>query len=193
MFRGTLSEAKKARAALLVEVGKGRHTGTGATVDHLFEEWIVELQRKGCSPNTIHGYKKSYERNIRATLGSKAVSKVTTKTLTDLYGAHQARGLAPATVYQIHACLSSMLTQACRWGGATRTRRSGPTLRRSPRSPVVPTRAGHDPSVAAKHYTGNVEEVDRALASAVASLLLRTRPGLNWETGADPARQHPAR
>ena len=25
-----------------------------------------------------------------------------------LYGAHQARGLAPATVYQIHACLSSM-------------------------------------------------------------------------------------
>jgi integrase len=44
------------------------------------------------------------------------VVKVTTKTLTDLYGAHQARGLAPRSVYQIHACLSSMFTQACRWG-----------------------------------------------------------------------------
>lgn len=35
----------------------------------------------------------------------------------------------------------------------------------------VAMRAGHDPSVAAKHYTGNVVEADRALASAVASLL----------------------
>jgi integrase len=36
----------------------------------------------------------------------------------------------------------------------------------------VALRAGHDPSVAAKHYTGNIEESDRALASAVASLLV---------------------
>ena len=41
---------------------------------------------------------------------------MTTKTLTDLYRAHQDRGLSPRSVYQIHACLSSMLTQACRWG-----------------------------------------------------------------------------
>ncbi|HUR18814.1 MAG TPA: hypothetical protein VMZ51_07750, partial [Acidimicrobiales bacterium] len=82
IFRGTLPEAKKARAALLVESEKGRHTGTGATVEHLFHEWIIELERKGRSPNTIHGYKKSYERNIRATLGSKSVSKVSTKMLT---------------------------------------------------------------------------------------------------------------
>jgi integrase len=57
-----------------------------------------------------------YARNIRPTLGSTSVRKVTTKTLTDLYGAHQARGLGPRSVYQIHACLSSMFTQACRWG-----------------------------------------------------------------------------
>ena len=36
----------------------------------------------------------------------------------------------------------------------------------------VALRAGHDPSVAAKHYTGSVEEADRALASAVAALLV---------------------
>jgi integrase len=139
-FRGTLTDAKKARAALVVELGKGRHSGTGATVDHLFGEWIVELKRKGRSPNTIHGYKRNYEHNIRAALGSKPVTKVSTKMLTDLYGAHQARGLAPGSVYQIHACLSSMFTQACRWGW----RDSNPAQWADPpsipnRAPVVPT------------------------------------------------------
>jgi hypothetical protein len=36
----------------------------------------------------------------------------------------------------------------------------------------VAMRAGHDPSIAAKHYSGRVAETDRALAAAVASLLL---------------------
>jgi hypothetical protein len=36
----------------------------------------------------------------------------------------------------------------------------------------VALRAGHDPSVMAKHYTGRIEEADRALASAVSQLLL---------------------
>lgn len=35
----------------------------------------------------------------------------------------------------------------------------------------VAMRAGHDPSVAARHYTGSVAEADRALATAVAKLL----------------------
>lgn len=35
----------------------------------------------------------------------------------------------------------------------------------------VAMRAGHDPSVAARHYSGRVEETDRDLANAVASLL----------------------
>jgi integrase len=35
----------------------------------------------------------------------------------------------------------------------------------------VAMRAGHDSSIAAKHYSGRVSETDRALASAVASKL----------------------
>ena len=35
-FHGNLRDAKKARAELLVEVGKGRHTGTAATVEELY-------------------------------------------------------------------------------------------------------------------------------------------------------------
>ena len=139
-FRGTLRDAKKARAELLVEVGKGRHTGTAATVDQLYRDWIVELRRKGRSPNTVYGYERVYERNMRPTLGNVAVTKVTTKMLTDLYGAHQARGLSARSVYQIHACLSSMFTQACRWGW----RDTNPAQWAEPPSipnvaPVVPT------------------------------------------------------
>lgn len=40
----------------------------------------------------------------------------------------------------------------------------------------VALRAGHDPSVAARHYTGSLLETDRALATAVAALLLDPTP-----------------
>ena len=98
-FRGNLNEAKKARAALLVEVDRGTHDGTRATVDFLFREWIRELERKGRAPSTIASYSSHYGHSIRPTLGSVEVRKVTTKMLTDLYGAHQARGVKPGTVY----------------------------------------------------------------------------------------------
>ncbi len=91
-FRGNLRDAKKAQAALIVEVSKGRHSGSRATVDELFADWIVEFERKGRSPNTIDGYEKVYQRNVQPTLGTKQVTKVTMKMLTDLYGAHQRRG-----------------------------------------------------------------------------------------------------
>jgi hypothetical protein len=35
----------------------------------------------------------------------------------------------------------------------------------------VGERAGHDPSVMAKHYTGRIEDADRSLATAVAGLI----------------------
>jgi integrase len=140
VFRGSLRDAKKARAELIVDVGKGRHTGTAASIDHLFEEWIVELRRKGRSPNTIRGYESVYRHNIKASLGSTPVRKVTTKMLTDLYGAHQKRGLSARSVYQIHACLSSMFTQACRWGwrDANPAQWADPPAR-SNTTPVVPS------------------------------------------------------
>lgn len=140
VFRGNARAAKKARAALLADVGRGKHTGTVTTLDELYREWLQELERKGRSPNTIHGYTKVYERNIQPTLGDKPLVKISTKTLTDLYGAHQRRGLGPRSIYQIHACLSSMFTQACRWGW----RDSNPAQWAEPPSqpndaPVVPT------------------------------------------------------
>lgn len=75
LFRGTLRDAKKARAELLAEVGQGRHSGTSATVDELFEDWIVELRRTGRSPNTIYGYENNYRRDIKPTLGRVACAR----------------------------------------------------------------------------------------------------------------------
>ena len=91
-FRSNLHDAKAARAELIVELTKGRHAGSQATMDDLFADWIVELQRKGRSPNTVDSYEKVYPRNIQPTFGAKQVTKVTM--LTDLYGAHQRRGLS---------------------------------------------------------------------------------------------------
>ena len=138
--RGGVREAKKLRADVLTEVGAGRHSGADISMDELFTNWLVELDRKGRSPSTIHNYDKTYRKSIQPFLGAKAVRKVTTKNLTDLYGAHQARGLKPTTVYQIHACVSSMFTQACRWGW----RDSNPAQWAEPPSrpnvvPVIPT------------------------------------------------------
>jgi hypothetical protein len=62
VFRGTLREAKTARAAPLTEVSKGRHTATRVTVAYLFSNWIAELERNGRSPNTVAGYRHTYER-----------------------------------------------------------------------------------------------------------------------------------
>ncbi len=58
-------------------------------------------------------------------------SRSCVRMLTDLYGAHQRRGLSARSVYQNHACLTSMFTQACRWGWRDSNRRSGPSRRRS--------------------------------------------------------------
>ena len=164
VFRGNLREARKARAELLVEASRGRHTGSRATLDDLFDEWIVELGRKGRSPNTIHGYELVYRRNIQPTLGKVQVTKVTTKTLTDLYGAHQKRGLSARSVYQIHACLSSMFTQACRWGW----RESSPAQWAEP--PAIPNIAPEVPTAA--EVRALIDEAERSRRPEMARMIL---------------------
>jgi integrase len=163
-LRGNLSEAKKARAALLTEVTKGHHTGTRATLDDLFSEWIIELKRKGRSPNTIRGYELVYRRSIQPTLGKVQVTKVTTKALTDLYGAHQDRGLSPRSVYQIHACLSSMFTQACRWGW----RESSPAQWAEP--PAIPNSTPTVPTP--EEVRKLIDEAERGKRPEMARLIL---------------------
>ena len=115
-FRGNLRDAKKRRAELLSEVARGRRSGAQATLDDLCNDWLQELELLGRSPSTIDNYTRHYRHDIQPTLGNTQVTKLTTKTLTDLYSAHRDRGVTPGTVYQIHATISAMMSQACRWG-----------------------------------------------------------------------------
>jgi integrase len=188
VFRGNMRDATKARAALLTEAAKGRHTGSGASVDELFSEWIRELERKGRSPNTIHNYEKTYRRNIQPTLGKKAVTKVTQKMLTDLYGAHQKRGLKPRSIYQIHATLSSMFTQACRWGW----RDSNPaqwaeTPAATNEAPVIPTPEEVMQLIAAAHASRRPDKARAIFVSATTGMrraeicALKRDRDIDWE------------
>ena len=189
-FRGNLSGAKKERARLLTEASKGRHDGTNAKVGELFDEWILELQRKGRSPNTIDSYQRTYRRNIEPTMGVKRVTKVTMKDLTDLYRAHQERGLSPRSVYQIHACLSSMFTQACRWGWreTNPAQWAEPPARPNP-APVVPTPAEVQKLIAEARASRRPEFADVIFLLATTGLRraelcgLRTGRDMTWRTG----------
>ena len=139
-FTGSLRQAKVERARLVAEAASGRHSGARATVDELCAEWLEELVRKARSPRTIDEYRRRYRHDIQPRLGSVQVTKVTTKMLTDLYGAHQRRGAAPGSVRKIHATISSMMSQACRWGWRdSNPARWAEPPPLEPRLPVVPT------------------------------------------------------
>lgn len=160
-FRGNLRDAKTERAKLVVKVTEGRFARTAETVDDLVALWLKELDRKGRSVTTIYEYKRRYEHDIRPALGSVKVSKVSTKMLTDLYGAHQRRGLSPASVRKIHATVSSMMTQACRWGW----RDSNPAEWAEPPPlesvpPVVPTPAEVNRFIEAARQSRRPEHAD---------------------------------
>ncbi|MEM9655581.1 MAG: tyrosine-type recombinase/integrase [Actinomycetota bacterium] len=100
----------------MAEASTGRHTGAKATMDDLCGEWLVELERKNRKPTTIYNYERRYRHDIQPTLGRTQVRKVTPKMVSDLLLAHQRRGVSAGSVGTIHIVLSSMLTQACRWG-----------------------------------------------------------------------------
>ncbi|MGB5756233.1 MAG: site-specific integrase [Acidimicrobiales bacterium] len=115
-FHGSFKEAKLERAALVLEVGSGRFIARRVTVDELVPECLQELRWQNRSVTTTDEYERRYERDIKAAIGHVDVSKVTTKMLTDLYAAHKAAGAAPGSVRKIHTVISSMMSQACRWG-----------------------------------------------------------------------------
>jgi hypothetical protein len=51
----------------------------------------------------------------------------------------------------------------------------------------VALRAGHDPAVAARFYTGRVDETDRDLSNAMSDLLHRTESSPPTDRAAKPA------
>jgi integrase len=108
--------AKAALAKLEVEVASGQVGTADPSVAELLERWMEHLERLGRSESTLYNYRRYINRELGPTIGGVRLSKLSARHLDGLYTALTKRGLAPATVRQIHALMRAALNQAVRWG-----------------------------------------------------------------------------
>ncbi len=109
-------EARAALRRLEVEVASGLVGSDDPTVAELLERWLAHLEDVGRSPSTLYGYRRYVNRELVPVIGLLRVSKLTAGHLDRLYSALRRRGLAPATIRQMHAVMRAALHQALRWG-----------------------------------------------------------------------------
>lgn len=118
-FVGNKTAARKARAELLLEVQRGKHTGTQATLGTLLERWLDKIEGDR-SPRTMDGYRMNVRYHILPALAHVPLNKLEPETLDTFYaslkkGSPHRNPLAVATVRQIHAIIRAALNQAVRW------------------------------------------------------------------------------
>ena len=135
-------EAKRALAALETDVASGRLSADDLTVGALLDRWMEHLERLGRADTTLYHYRKYIDREIKPALGRTKLSKLTALDLDRLYTKLGDRGLAPATIRQVHAVLRASLNQAERWGLVHRN------VAKLASAPSQPQREQHPPSAA---------------------------------------------
>jgi integrase len=118
-FKGSKRAAQQALARLVTEVGDGEHVGTDATFADLLERWY-ERSLADWSPATAREHRAILERHLVPTLGTKAVTKLTTADIDALYARLRTKGsrgkaLSAATVRRTHVVVHAALAQAVRW------------------------------------------------------------------------------
>jgi integrase len=138
--RGTKREARSALHQLEVEVANGRVGVEDPTVAELLERWLEHVEDLGRSPATIYNYRRYVTKELTPVIGSLRLSKLTAGHLDRLYSALRRRGLAPATIRQIHAIMRAALHQAVRWGLVSRNVASLAS------APSQPQREQHPPT-----------------------------------------------
>jgi integrase len=109
-------EAKAALARLEAEVAGGWVGTDDPTFAALLERWLAHLRRLGRSDSTLYNYRRYVDRELAPVLGPIKLSKLNAHHLDKLYADLTARGLAPASIRQIHAIVRASLNQAVRWG-----------------------------------------------------------------------------
>ena len=90
------------------------------TVAELLGRWLEHVEDVGRSPATLSNYRRYVTKELVPVIGSVRLSKLTAGHLDRLYSALRRRGLAPATIRQIHAIMRAVLHQAVRWGLVSR-------------------------------------------------------------------------
>lgn len=116
----------KTQKALLEKLHKSIDEYDGAeltedsrmTLGEWLDIWLKECAEPSVRPSTYKGYRGYAERNIKPSLGSKQISKVTAADVQTLYRKLQQEGsmdggaLSPATVRRIHGVLHQALNAA---------------------------------------------------------------------------------
>ncbi len=95
----------------------------------------------GRADTTLYHYRQYVDREIDPVLGSIRLSKLTALDIDRLYTKLRKRGLATATIRQIHAILRASLNQAERWGLVQRN------VAKLASAPSQPQREQHPPTI----------------------------------------------
>jgi integrase len=114
IVRGGKRAATVALRDLVAEVDAGDHRKTEGTVAHLLEQWLAHAEHD-LSPSTIRRYRGLARAHIVPALGGRRLDAVTPGDLDALYARLRSRGLAPATVRQVHAVVRRAFAVAVRW------------------------------------------------------------------------------
>ena len=133
--------AKVALAELETAVANGRVSFDDPTLADLLDRWLEHITGLGRSATTLYHYRQYVDREIVPVLGGIRLSKLSTLEIDALYTKLRKRGLAPATIRQIHAILRASLNQAERWGLVQRN------VAKLASAPAQPQREQHPPSI----------------------------------------------
>jgi integrase len=112
---GTINDARKVLVELNREVDSGRLRATEGTVAHLMTKWL-EASEPNLSPSTLRRYRILLRVHILPGLGEVRLSRLSSADLDGFYAQLRDKGLAPATVGQVHAIIRRALNQAIKWG-----------------------------------------------------------------------------
>ena len=109
-------EVKAALAELEAAVAAGKVSLDDMTFAELLERWMEHIAGLGRADTTLYHYRQYIEREIAPVLGPIRLSKLKTLDIDRLYTKLRKRGLAPATIRQVHAIPRASLNQSERWG-----------------------------------------------------------------------------
>ena len=159
------------------------------TVAELFDRWFDHLERLGRTESTLYNYRKYVDRELVPAIGKLRLSKLTARHLDGLYASLTKRGLAPATIRQIHAVVRSALNQAVRWGLVSRN------VALLASAPSQPQREQHPPTARQVHdlieAANDIDPLFGLYVRVVAATGMRRAEacGLRWSDIDLPARR----
>lgn len=139
--RGTKREAQKTLNALVVELDEGSRSGLEATFADVVERWL-NISGADLSPTTLRRYHQLLDLHILPAIGTLAANRIRTTDLDDLYnGLVNRKGLAPATVRQVHSVIRRAFRQAMRWGWVATNPAGNTSPPRVPKPTIAPPNA----------------------------------------------------